>query len=41
MYRKEDVGLKKVRIIRKYVKFGAISWKLDILSVTARLKFEV
>ena len=42
----EVVGLKSSNYTFKnydfceYVKFGAISWKIDILSITALLKFE-
>ena len=39
IYRIEAVGLKrsnyKTYDICEYVKFGAISWKIDILSITA------
>ena len=42
----EAVGLKKFQLyfenydFHEYVKFGAISWKFDILSTTVKLKFE-
>ena len=40
IYRDETVGLKSCKYTWKYdfcenVKFGAISWKFDILSITA------
>ena len=41
IYRDEAVGLKKMQLYLKnydfceYVEFGAISWKFDILSITA------
>ena len=41
IYRDEAVGLKKLQKYLKnndlceYVEFGAISWKFDILSITA------
>ena len=41
IYRVETVGQKKsnytlkITIICEYVKFGAILWKIDILSITA------
>ena len=41
IYRDEAVGLKKRQLYLKnddfceYVEFGAISWKFDILSITA------
>ena len=44
IYREEAVGLKKFQLYFKnynfyqYVKFGAISRKFDILSITAYLK---
>ena len=44
IYRDEAVGLKscrytwKIMIFCKNMKFGAISWKFDILSITASLK---
>ena len=46
IYRDEAIGLKKLQIYLKnydlceYVEFGAISLKIDILSITAWLKFE-
>ena len=46
IYRVEAVGLKKVQLyfsnnnFDEYVKFGAISLKMDTLSITASLKFE-
>ena len=46
IYRDEAVGLEKLQIYLKnydlceYVEFGAISWKFDILSITAQFKFE-
>ena len=42
IYRDEAVGLKNAIILEKceYVEFEAISWKIDILSITAWLKFE-
>ena len=42
----EAVGLKKLQLYfkkynyREYVKFGIISWKTDILSITASSKFK-
>ena len=46
IYRDEAVGLKKLqKYLKNYdicenVKFGAISWKFDILSITALLKLK-
>ena len=47
IYRDVAVGLKSCKYSLKniydlceYVEFGAISWKFDILSITAQLKFE-
>ena len=46
IYRDEAVGLKSCKYTWKnydlceYVEFGVISWKIDILSITASLKFE-
>ena len=39
------IGLKNSNFLKQlrfgeYAKFGAISWKMDILSVTASLNFE-
>ena len=45
IYRDEAVGLKVANILKntilyEYVELKAISWKYDILSITASLKFE-
>ena len=46
IYKDEGVGLNKMQTYLKnydfceYVEFGAISWKIDILSITPKLKFE-
>ena len=45
--RLESPGLKsydytlKIYDYCEYVKFGAISWKFDILSITAQLKIQI